>query len=217
MTLNQPGKGYTLTATVTGTTIAQTTNPITVTSAPNLTQVDATVSPTTLTFGQAVTVTATVSVLSPGTGVPTGTVNFEQGSTILGTADLNTDGVAGLTFTPGAAGTASIKVAFSGDINDQPSTNTINLTIARATPTLVWADPANITAGTPLSSTQLDATASFDGAYLPGLFIYTPAAGNVLPAGSGQTLLVTFQPTNATDFQSVTAPPSPSTSSRKRR
>ena len=130
---------------------------------------------------------------------------FEEGSTTLGTADVNSDGIASLTFTPSTAGTASINVVFSGDVNDQPSSTTIDLTIAKATPTLTWADPASITAGTALSATQLDATASFDGTYLPGLFVYTPAAGTVLPAGNGQTLLVTFQPSNTTDFQSVTA------------
>jgi hypothetical protein len=72
-----------------------------------------------------------------------------------------------------------------------------------ATPTLTWADPASITAGTPLGAAQLDAAASFDGAPLPGVFTYSPPAGTVLPTGSGQTLMVTFTPADATDFKSA--------------
>jgi sugar lactone lactonase YvrE len=55
---------------------------------------------------------------------------------------------------------------------------------------LNWAQPAAITFGTALSAAQLDATAS-----VPGTFVYTPADGTVLSAGS-QTLQVSFTPTN---------------------
>ncbi len=78
------------------------------------------------------------------------------------------------------------------------------LVIGQATPTITWADPADITAGTPLGAGQLDATATFDGVSLPGVLTYSPPAGTVLPAGSGQTLTVSFTPTDNTDFQGVT-------------
>ena len=81
------------------------------------------------------TLDATVSVVSPGTGVPTGTVTFEEGSTILGTATL-TDGVAQLSTTPSAAGTETITVAYSGDANDQPSSVEFPLTVGQAAATL---------------------------------------------------------------------------------
>ena len=68
------------------------------------------------------------------------------------------------------------------------------------TPVLTWADPADITYGTALGGTQLDATAS-----VPGSFIYTPAAGTVLSAGANETLSVTFTPTDTTDYGPVTA------------
>ena len=42
----------------------------------------------------------------------------------------------------------------------------------KATPTITWAAPADITYGTALSATQLNATAT-----VPGTFVYTPAAG----------------------------------------
>src|SRR5208337_1620369 len=67
-------------------------------------------------------------------------------------------------------------------------------------PVLTWANPADITYGTALDGTQLDATAN-----VAGTFTYTPAPGTVLSAGAGQTLSVTFTPTDTADYNSVTA------------
>src|SRR5262249_47335880 len=69
-------------------------------------------------------------------------------------------------------------------------------------PLIVWAQPADITYGTPLSGTQLDA-AAFDPnrlASLDGSFVYTPVAGTVLSVGPGQTLQVTFTPSDNVDY-----------------
>jgi hypothetical protein len=68
----------------------------------------------------------------------------------------------------------------------------------QTTPTITWPTPAAITAGTALSTTQLDATAS-----VPGSFLYSPAAGTVLGAGT-QTLSVSFTPTDTTDYTTAT-------------
>ena len=68
-----------------------------------------------------------------------------------------------------------------------------------ATPTITWSAPAAITYGTPLSTTQLNATAS-----VPGTFSYYPAAGMALTAGT-QTVTVTFTPTDTTDYTTATA------------
>jgi len=57
--------------------------------------------------------------------------------------------------------------------------------------TITWATPANITYGTPLGAGQLDAVAG-----VPGRYVYSPPTGTVLPAGPGQTLSVTFTPTD---------------------
>ena len=70
---------------------------------------------------------------------------------------------------------------------------------SKITPTITWANPAGIIYGTALSATQLDATAS-----VPGTFTYSPAAGTVLEAGNGQTLSVTFTPTDTTDYTDAT-------------
>jgi hypothetical protein len=66
--------------------------------------------------GQAVTFTATVGVVAPGGGVPTGTVSFYDGSSLLGTGTL-AGGVG--TYSTSALGTGAhaIAAAYSGTSN----------------------------------------------------------------------------------------------------
>ncbi len=65
-------------------------------------------------FGQAVTFRATVSAVAPGSGTPTGTVTFQDGTTYLGDAAL-INGAA--TFTTSALGVGShvITASYGGD------------------------------------------------------------------------------------------------------
>lgn len=73
------------------------------------------------------------------------------------------------------------------------------------TVTLNWSNPASITTPTPLSSTQLNATATAQGVGdVPGTFTYTPPAGTVLLEGNGQVLSVSFLPDDTGAF---TTPP----------
>src|SRR6202022_711619 len=72
-------------------------------------------------------------------------------------------------------------------------------TLAQAAPVITWAIPASIIYGTTLSATQLDATAS-----VPGTFVYTPALGSVLTAGT-DTLSVTFTPIETANYSTATA------------
>ena len=67
-------------------------------------------------------------------------------------------------------------------------------------PTITWANPAGIVYGTPLSSAQLNATAS-----VPGTFTYSPPADTVLYALTDQTLSVTFTPTDSADYAPVSS------------
>jgi hypothetical protein len=68
------------------------------------------------------------------------------------------------------------------------------VTVSKAVPAITWPAPAAITYGTALSSTQLNATAS-----VPGAFVYSPAAGVVLKAGT-RTLRAHFTPTDRANF-----------------
>ena len=92
-----------------------------------------------------------------------------------------------VTFTPSDTTTYSVTTA------------TQTLTVNRAVPAITWAAPIEITPGTALSATQLDATAN-----TAGTFIYTPAAGTVPSTGS-QTLSVTFTPNDTTNYTTATA------------
>ena len=67
-------------------------------------------------------------------------------------------------------------------------------------PTITWAAPAAITYGGALSAVQLNATATIAGA-----FVYNPPAGTVLQVGNGQTLSVTFTPTDTVDYSTANA------------
>ena len=98
------------------------------------------------------------------------------------------------------AGTVTLVASFTPTDTAAYSTATatVTLTVAQAQATLSWSTPAAIYAGTPLSSTQLDATANVAGA-----FTYSPAAGTVLNAGSNQ-LTATFTPASA-NYASATA------------
>ncbi len=75
------------------------------------------------------------------------------------------------------------------------------LTVTAATASINWTAPPAITYGSALSAAQLNAAAS-----VPGTFVYTPALGVVLPAGT-QTLSVSFTPTDTTDYSA----PAPAT------
>jgi hypothetical protein len=137
-------------------------------------------------------------------------------------------GLTGFSTTDGvqeAATTDPLNVAFnisdsSTSRVDWSPTTTINRQNAYSctppgcplTPTITWAAPAPITSGTPLSSDQLDATASareisgmagealgntglLTNVSVPGTWVYSPPAGTVLAPGD-YTLKATFTPTN---------------------
>ena len=111
-----------------------------------------------------------------------------------------TAGGVGFAVTLGSATVGTFDFAIQGtDGTLTQATPTETLAVNKATPTITWATPSAITYGTPLSPTQLNATAS-----VAGTFVYSPASGTVLGAGS-QTLSVTFTPIDTTDYNTATA------------
>ncbi len=159
--------------------------------------------------------TATASVaLTVNKGTPTITwatpASVAPGTTLSATQLNATANVAGtFVYTPAAgtvestAGSYTLSVTFTPtDTTDyNTSTKTVTLTVAATTlttPTITWATPSAITYGTALSATQLKATAS-----VAGTFVYSPASGTVLKAGT-QTLTVTFTPTNTASYTTAT-------------
>ena len=75
-------------------------------------------------IGQAVTLTVVVSPVAPGTGVPTGTVTFKDGATVLATVTLAA-GRASFTTSTLAVGSHSLTAAYSGGGNFLASTSTV--------------------------------------------------------------------------------------------
>lgn len=71
---------------------------------------------------------------------------------------------------------------------------------APVAPTITWSNPADIVYGTPISSTQLNATAD-----VAGTFTYDVAEGTVLHAGAAQAIHATFTPTDTEHYTTATA------------
>jgi hypothetical protein len=69
--------------------------------------------------GVPVTVTVTVSPVAPGVGTPTGTLTIFDGTTVLGTAQLDESGQAVFAFALDAGG-HSLTVCYAGDGNFLP-------------------------------------------------------------------------------------------------
>lgn len=90
-------------------------------------------------------------------------------------------------------------VAWNGGTSDAYNWTAVSVNITfKATPIITWNNPAAITYGTPLSLSQLDASAN-----VAGTFAYTPPGGTVLNVGT-QTLSVVFSPTDTTDYTTAT-------------
>ncbi|HVS35511.1 MAG TPA: hypothetical protein VMS17_08015, partial [Gemmataceae bacterium] len=97
-------------------------------------------------------------------------------------------------------GTAVVTFSQAGDANHNPAAGVVeDVTAQKATPTVAWNNPAPIPYFTPLGGAQLDATAN-----VSGTFVYAPAAGTLLSAGT-HTLSATFTPTDGADYSSATA------------
>lgn len=72
--------------------------------------------------------------------------------------------------------------------------------LAPVAPTITWSNPADIVYGTPISSTQLNATTD-----VAGTFTYDVAEGTVLHAGAAQAIHATFTPTDTEHYTTATA------------
>ena len=104
-----------------------------------------------------------------------------------------------------SAGSHTLSVLFTPEDTADYATATATTTLyVQDAPTINWPTPSAISYGTALSSTQLDATATYGGSSIPGTYEYTPAAGEVLDSGT-QTLTVTFTPSDLTHYSVLTA------------
>ncbi|NYF50753.1 Ig-like domain repeat protein [Tunturiibacter gelidoferens] len=102
----------------------------------------------------------TVSITSNG-GVPTGVVTFMDGTTVLGTAALNAQGVASFTVPSFSTGAHAITAVYGGDNNNLGTTPALTLIVQQATTGVVLSTSGSpSTAGLPIT---LSATVTGNG------------------------------------------------------
>jgi hypothetical protein len=128
--------------------------------------------------------------------------------TPLSAAQLNAgaDRAGAFAYAPGhgtvlAAGLHQLTVTFTpNDSNHATASMTVPIEVRRLKSTIEWPDPAPIVFGTPLSADQLNATAN-----VPGTFVYSHAAGTILPAGDDRPLSVVFTPHDTANYLPASA------------
>jgi uncharacterized repeat protein (TIGR03803 family) len=88
-------------------------------------------------FDQAVVFTATVSANAPGTGTPTGTVQFQRDGVNLGNPVALVNGVATASAATLAAGDHTITALYGGDANNNPSRSSLTQSVSAAKTTML--------------------------------------------------------------------------------
>ncbi|WP_074307747.1 beta strand repeat-containing protein [Singulisphaera sp. GP187] len=133
-------------------TVSQASTITTLTTAPNPSSV-----------GQPTLLTATIAAVSPGTGLPTGTVEFFNGTTSLGTGTLS-NGVATLSTSVLPLGTSTLTARYLGDANYIASTSAAkSQTVSPATTTTLNANPTSVAFGATVTLTATVAPVSGTG------------------------------------------------------
>ncbi|MFZ3262729.1 MAG: Ig-like domain repeat protein, partial [Terriglobales bacterium] len=147
------------------------------------------------------------------TGAPA-TADYQSSFTVTATTNASTKAVitatggncsisgTTVTMTKGT-GTCIITAKWATDTHYLAATATQKTVAGKLASTIEWPTPAAITYGTALGATQLDATAFYNSTQLTGSFVYTPAKGKILLAGSS-TLTVKFTPTAVANYTTVT-------------
>ncbi len=146
-----------------------------------------------------------VAGTSLGSAQLNATVTY-NGNPVAGTYTYSP--AAGTVLSAGASQTLKVTFTPTDNVKYNSATGNVNInvlnSVIKVTPLINWDTPADIVAGTPLNSTQLNATATYNGAAVPGTFAYSPAAGTVLSAGASQTLKVSFTPTDTVKYNPAT-------------
>jgi len=151
-------------------------------------------------FGQSITFTATVTPAP--TGTPRGTVSFYSGSTLLGTGDVNSSGVATFTSTSLSAGELSITAVYSGNAAAAASTSSeMGLEVATTFGVTAPSTPFTVKAGeavdinimAPPLGGPFDSVVIMSASGLPAGATATFTPPTVVPGASGATTVLTIQ------------------------
>ena len=162
--------------------------------------------------GQAITFMAAVTGPSGNSTVPTGTVNFLDGSAMIGGGTLNGRGIAAYSTSSLGAGSHSITAVYGGDANFNGSTSNLVTQVVNSltVPVITWTPASTIVHGG-AGSNVLNASANTSGSFT---YSATPIAGgapinitsgtSMLAVGS-YNLTANFTPANTGVYDSAQA------------
>jgi hypothetical protein len=159
-------------------------------------------SPNPAMVGQAVTLAATVTPAP--TGAPTGTMEFYNGTRLLGTAPVNSSGVATLVISNLPIGSDSVTAAYSGNYIFAASTSSAVVFTIQAAPTFRVTAPQTPVTVTQGGSAKVTVTVAPVGGTYSGV-VTMSASGmpsgttvsfnkpTVIPGSAGQSTVMTIQ------------------------
>ncbi len=130
-------------------------------------------------------------------GVALSSTQLNAAANVAGTLAYNPS--SGTVLNAGAGQTLQVVFMPNDTANFASVTQQVSLHVSKATPNVVWPGPASVEQGSILGGVQLNATVD-----VPGSFVYSPASGTVLAAGSGQILSTVFTPADAANYFTVT-------------
>ena len=130
-------------------------------------------------------------------GTALGTTQLNATTTIPGTWVYSPS--SGIILSPGVNQNLTVTFMPTDYENYNIISKMVQINVVKADPFIIWANPADIVYGTPLSITQLNATAD-----IVGTWVYNPANSTILNAGLNQNLSVTFTPIDITNYNVVT-------------
>ncbi len=105
----------------------------------------------------------------------------------------------GTVLEPGNAQTLSVTFTPSDTVHYLATTQSVSINVRKVLPVVTWPTPAQISAGVPLGTNQLNAAAN-----KPGTLVYVPPSGTILDPGFGQVLAVIFTPADSAHYSTVT-------------
>ena len=161
-------------------------------------------------FGQPVTFTATVAVVAPGAGTPTGIVTFKDGATVLGTGTLNGAGVATFGISSLSVASHPITAVYGSDTNFSGGTSApLSQVVNKANTSTVVTSSVNpstygqavtltatVTAAAPGAGAPTGSAQFFDGATSLGSGTLVSGVANItttaLSAGSHNSITAVF-------------------------
>ncbi len=145
-------------------------------------------------FGSTSSLTGTVSITdtytAPGASSPT-VVTYTSNASSSPVITLH------------GAGTHTLAASYSGDPDHSGSaTPSYPVLVTLQVPVIIWMTPAPMTLGSPLTTTQLDASVApgVTGPVPAGSLTYTPPPGTLVNTLGSNALSVTFTPTDSLDF-----------------